>query len=183
MYAIAVKWTQYAPRVLELQPDIFAGKNFVEFIVEHLDETVRDVLTSSNPASEMAGFIIACLQLNLPFTFIKSLVISTTETNDREGWPYIDALTDDQVCAPSNQARLPVALHYCKRYVLGRVSIYFTRRELLLAGMKCLCLARCILFISSPSVVLQQVSLEKEYIELREGTAPITISGFELFRV
>lgn len=29
MFEITVKWTEYAPRVLELYPDIFAGKFLV----------------------------------------------------------------------------------------------------------------------------------------------------------
>ncbi|GAX14325.1 hypothetical protein FisN_1Hh525 [Fistulifera solaris] len=94
MYRIAIKWTEYAPNVLEIQDDIFA---------------------------EMVGLIIATVQLELPFTFIRSLVVSTTESVDREGWSYIDALPDDQVCRPAASARLPVGLHYCKRYMLGKV--------------------------------------------------------------
>ena len=93
MYRIADKWTEYAPRVLQIYPELFA---------------------------EMYGFIIACVQLKLPFTFIKSLVVSTTETPNREGWAYIDALPDDQVCAPPyGKKELPIGLHYCKRYMLG----------------------------------------------------------------
>lgn len=66
----------------------------------------------------MFGLIIACLQLKLPFTFIRSIVVSTTVTLDREGWPYIDALPDDQICSPAPDAKLPIVLHYCQRYVL-----------------------------------------------------------------
>ena len=71
----------------------------------------------------MFGFIMACVQLKLPFTFLRSLVVSTTKTGNREGWAYIDALPDDQVCSPPSTARLPVGLHYCKRYLLGNVSL------------------------------------------------------------
>jgi hypothetical protein len=53
MYKIAVRWTEYAPRVLDVFPKLFA---------------------------EMFGFIIATVQLELPFTLIKSIVVSETET-------------------------------------------------------------------------------------------------------
>jgi hypothetical protein len=48
-YRIACKWTEYAPRVLDVFSHIFA---------------------------EMYGYIIATVQLNLPHTLIKSLVVS-----------------------------------------------------------------------------------------------------------
>ena len=104
MLAIAKGWADYAPRVYEIHPKLFA---------------------------EMFGYIFATTQLQLPHTLIKSLVVSTTETSNREGWKYIDtALSDDQVCASLHRGRftptqditsstqLPVALHYCKRYLL-----------------------------------------------------------------
>ena len=103
MMAIAQLWADYAPRVYEIHPKLFA---------------------------EMFGYIFATTQL--PHTLIQSLVVSTTQTHNREGWEYIDtALSDDQVCAPQLQparfqptdditssTQLPVALHYCKRYLL-----------------------------------------------------------------
>ena len=109
MYRIAKVWTDYAPRVYEIHPKLFA---------------------------EMFGYIFATTQLHLPHTLIRSLVVSTTTTNSREGWPYIDDLEDNQICsvletiptpfsAPSDEnsdisstSRLPVALHYCGRYTL-----------------------------------------------------------------
>lgn len=94
MYAIAVRWTKWAPRVLKVYPATFA---------------------------EMYGFIYATLELNLPFTFLKSLVVSTTESSAREGWEYVDKLPLQQLCADPPLAPLPVGLHYCQRYSLGKV--------------------------------------------------------------
>jgi hypothetical protein len=93
MYQIATLWTAYAPRVYEIHPKLFA---------------------------EMFGYIFATTQLNLPHTLLKSLVVSTTETPNREGWSYVDALPEDKVCLPSTTQGLPlpVGLHYCKRYML-----------------------------------------------------------------
>jgi hypothetical protein len=48
-YKIACKWTEYAPRILEIFPHLY---------------------------SEMYGYIIATVQLGLPHTLIKSLVLS-----------------------------------------------------------------------------------------------------------
>ena len=93
MYQIAVRWTEYAPRVHDIHPKLFA---------------------------EMYGFIFATTQLNLPFTMIKSIVVSEPTTPNREGWPYVDALPNDQVCAPPPSAPLPIGLHYCKRYLLDK---------------------------------------------------------------
>jgi len=93
MHRIAMVWADYAPRVHDLYPELFA---------------------------EMYGFIHATVQLGLPHTLIKSIVVSTTTTNDREGWPYVDALDDSEICQPQpvSGKDLPVGLHYCKRYAL-----------------------------------------------------------------
>jgi hypothetical protein len=104
MYKIALRWSEYTPRVLDVYPKIFA---------------------------EMYGFVVATVQLEIPMTLIRSIVVSgPSQTNPhREGWPYIDALPDDQVCQPissqqqqqSNSNRLPMILHYCQDYSIGKV--------------------------------------------------------------
>jgi hypothetical protein len=100
-------WTDYAPRVYEIHPKLFA---------------------------EMFGYIFAATQLYLPHTFIRSIVVSTTETRNREGWPYIRDYPDQDVCRPlpttpepfqvttdiTSTTALPIALHYCKRYLLEK---------------------------------------------------------------
>lgn len=91
MYEITKLWVIYAPRVNYHNPGLFA---------------------------EMQGYIWATYKLKKPHTFIKSIVVSTT-TGNREGWPYIDQLPDDQVCSPPQSAKLPIGMHYCKRYALG----------------------------------------------------------------
>jgi hypothetical protein len=53
MYKIVVKWTEYVIRVLDVHPKLFG---------------------------EMFGLIHATVQLKLPFTLIKSIVVSTTTT-------------------------------------------------------------------------------------------------------
>jgi hypothetical protein len=105
MYRIALLWSEYTPRVLDVYPKLFA---------------------------EMYGFVVATIQLELQMTLIRSIVVAgPSETNpDREGWPYIDALPDDQLCDqislqqqqhPSRD-KLPIILHYCQEYSLGKVS-------------------------------------------------------------
>jgi peptidyl serine alpha-galactosyltransferase len=93
MYDISTLWTQFAPRVDHINPGLFA---------------------------EMQGFIWATYKLNLPHTLIKSIVVSETHSQIREGWAYIDNLPDNEVCLPSEAiTALPIALHYCGRYGLG----------------------------------------------------------------
>jgi hypothetical protein len=106
MYKIALLWSEYTPRVLDVYPQLFA---------------------------EMYGFVVATVQLELPVTLIRSIVVSgpsQTFTPDREGWPYIDALPDDQVCDPislqqqqqhPNMNKLSIILHYCQNYAIGKV--------------------------------------------------------------
>ena len=109
MYDISVLWTEYAPRVDHVNPGLFA---------------------------EMQGFIWATYKLNLPHTLIKSLVVSTTLTPHREGWAYIDELAENEVCAPSASAKLPIGLHYCKRYALGP-DFFFSKYRLKKDFLKC----------------------------------------------
>jgi hypothetical protein len=66
----------------------------------------------------MYGLIFATHQLNLPFTLVKSFVLSETASWIREGWEYIDQIKDDEVCQSVSLIKqpLPVTLHYCERY-------------------------------------------------------------------
>lgn len=106
MYGIVTRWTEYAPRVHDVFPKLFA---------------------------EMFGYCFATAQLELPHTMVKSIVVSTTMSRDREGWPLVDAL--DSVCPfPTQSAEvLPTILHYCKRYMAGRFfwSKYRLRKDYL----------------------------------------------------
>jgi hypothetical protein len=43
------------------------------------------------------------------------LPLYVSNDSNREGWAFIDALPDDQVCSTPESAKLPIALHYCKR--------------------------------------------------------------------
>lgn len=100
MYNIAVKWTEFAPRVFDQYPKLFA---------------------------EMYGFCIASAHLKLPHTMVKSIVVSTTITV-REGWDFIDSIPDEQICSPPADANMPFVLHYCKRYYLER--FFFSKYRL-----------------------------------------------------
>ena len=89
MFRIVEKWTVFTPRVLDEYPELFA---------------------------EMYGLIFATVYLQLPFTMVRSIVVSTTTTRDREGWEFVDNLTDEQICQPTSLGvKAPIALHYCKR--------------------------------------------------------------------
>jgi hypothetical protein len=127
MYKIALLWTDYTPRVLDVYPQLFA---------------------------EMYGFILATVQLELRMTLIRSIVVSGNPPRaaaDREGWPYIDALPDDQVCQPislreSNNNKLPIILHYCQEYNLGKVRWFFSSSRSRLTVDFSIIISRCSLY-------------------------------------
>jgi hypothetical protein len=104
-YRVADLWTAFAPRVHKQFPKLFA---------------------------EMFGYIIATAHLELPHTFIKSLVVSTTQTPNREGWALVDAIPTGHACPYPETGSEDVTmlqgglfgLHYCKRYMLGRKAFW-----------------------------------------------------------
>ena len=93
-YQLVSRWVDFAPRVHHQLPKLFA---------------------------EMYGYIIASVHLGLPHTLIKSLVVSTTTTSDREGWSFVDRI-QNRVCPYENGPTVEgiFALHYCKRYMVGK---------------------------------------------------------------
>jgi peptidyl serine alpha-galactosyltransferase len=109
MYKIVSLWTETAPRVLDVFPELFA---------------------------EMYGFVIATLMLKLPFQMTKSIVVSTTSASNREGWSFVDSIPDHDICQIPTKATsvnslslnqlpaLPIGLHYCGVYLLGKVRKY-----------------------------------------------------------
>ena len=102
MYNIVRLWKDYVPRVYEEYPQLFA---------------------------EMYGYIYASWKLDLPHSLVKSIVVSSTKANQREGWGFVDALPDDQVCnVPNWTTSLPIGLHYCQRYLLGK--FFFSKYRL-----------------------------------------------------
>jgi hypothetical protein len=122
MYRIAQLWIQYVPKVHEEYPSTFA---------------------------EMYGYVIASTQLNLRHTLVKSYVVSTTDTSPRahttpnigrEGWMYVDRLNAEQVCRVAEWTTtlsldLPIILHYCQRYILGKW--FFSKYRLKLDFFSC----------------------------------------------
>src|SRR3569623_2115039 len=80
--------------------------------------------------TEMYGLIWATVQLKLPFTLVKSLVVSWTTVKEREGWAYIDALPESELCVNTTSKAMPVGLHYCKRYMLGNVRCILISLEM-----------------------------------------------------
>jgi hypothetical protein len=110
-YRIASLWKDFAPRVHKQFPKLFA---------------------------EMFGYIIATAHLQLPHTFLKSFVVSTTTTAHREGWELVDNLR--HICTQSQlvetkSSPIPFALHYCKRYLLG--TFFWSKYRLRKDFMNC----------------------------------------------
>jgi hypothetical protein len=83
------------------------------------------------PTFPRYGLIIAAVQLSLPHTMVRSIVVSSPESADREAWPFIDNLLDEEVCdvdSWSRNPRMPIVLHYCGRYGLGK--FFFSKYRL-----------------------------------------------------
>eukprot|EP00934_Nitzschia_sp_Nitz4_P007822 Nitzschia sp. Nitz4//scaffold192_size41448//11708//12845//NITZ4_007482-RA/size41448-augustus-gene-0.41-mRNA-1//-1//CDS//3329540227//7812//frame0 len=107
MWSMVNLWKDYVPRVYEEYPKLFA---------------------------EMYGLIIAAVRLGLKHTLVKTIAVSDVlQSRDylREGWTFVDELPDDQVCnaqAWARNNRLPIVLHYCGRYLLGK--FFFSKYRL-----------------------------------------------------
>jgi hypothetical protein len=102
MWQLVHRWCYYTPKVVQQHPQLFA---------------------------EMYGLILAAVQLRLPFTLARSLTVSLPKSADREGWPLVDAISDKDICAVASvtswlNRQLPVSLHYCERYMLGRYFFF-----------------------------------------------------------
>jgi len=106
MYDIAVKWTEFAPKVHEQYPHLLA---------------------------EMFAYCAASAHLQLPHQIIDSLMISNTDSTG-EGWDLIDKIPDEKICFvaenPTSFALYPVpnVVHYCQVYSFGGVN--FSKRRM-----------------------------------------------------
>lgn len=132
MWSMVLLWQDYVPRVYSEYPKLFAEMYvFVLRCLYYHDPTNRAVLISMIFSSFRFGLILAAATLDLPHTLVKSIVVSTTMTPYREGWLFVDNLSDDEVCdvqAWSHNPRMPIILHYCKRYFLGK--FFFSKYRL-----------------------------------------------------
>ena len=83
----------------------------------------------------MFAYCIAAAHLQLPHMRIDNLMVSNTGAGG-EGWPFVDAVKDDEkvaMCdfatAPMSDLKYPIpsVIHYCQRYLIG--SILFSKRK------------------------------------------------------
>jgi len=110
-------------------------------------------LTVLNIPPTRYALIIGNVQLNLPHTLVKSIVVSSTASTDREGWDYVDNLPDKEVCdvdSWSRNPRMPIVLHYCGRYHLGR--FFFSKYRLKKKYISC----------ETPLLTMPPVGLHKQ---------------------
>lgn len=127
MYNIAVKWTEFAPRVYEQYPHLLA---------------------------EMYAFCIAAAHLGLKHQLVDSLMVSNTEATG-EGWPLIDQIPQNEVCdfakSPDHSTyALPSVVHLCQRYCVGD-AWFFGKRKVPANIYEC----STPLFVEPPSNVAQ----------------------------
>jgi peptidyl serine alpha-galactosyltransferase len=112
MYQIALKWSEFVPRVHAEYPYLLA---------------------------EMFAFCIAAAHLKLPHMLIDSMMISNTGAGG-EGWPMVDAMETEGLCEfakhpdHSKQA-VPSVIHFCQRYTLG--PWFFSKRKMATDFFEC----------------------------------------------
>jgi len=103
MHQIAIKWSEFAPKVLDEYPNLLA---------------------------EMYAFCIAAAHLELPHQLATSLMVSylpNGSDDSGEGWKLVDGVDDSELClstpTPPSSLRsvpLPSVLHFCQVMKLGK---------------------------------------------------------------
>lgn len=103
---IARSWTDFVPRVYEKYPYLLA---------------------------EMYAYSMAAAHEELPHLQVEHYMVSNTEVEPGEGWPWVDRL--DDVCAPPNAQGiyfpgepLPTFMHYCQFFRAGELG--FQKRRI-----------------------------------------------------
>lgn len=83
--------------------------------------------------AEMYAYSMASAHEKLPHFQMEHYMISNTDAGG-EGWPWIDALSDEEVCAPPVNGiflpdkPLPTVMHFCQFYRAGEIG--FGKRKL-----------------------------------------------------
>lgn len=100
MYAIANHWVKFLPRVHDIFPGFMA---------------------------EMHAYSVAAAHLKLPHQLADGFMVSDVSGWDgraagQEGFGFLDNTTRGDVCVPNKipMDQMPLVLHYCQRYSLGR---------------------------------------------------------------
>lgn len=104
MYKIASAWSSFVPDTYKEYPHLLA---------------------------EMFAYCIAAAHVELPHQLIDSLMVSSINAGG-EGWPLVDALPDENVCAfakniQHDQHAVPSVLHLCQRYMVN--DWFFSKRK------------------------------------------------------
>lgn len=93
MYSIATHWVDFLPRIRDIFPQMMA---------------------------EMHGYSTAAAHLKLPHQLSEKFMISDTGV-EKEGWDFLNDVSRRDACVPNiAEEKLPMVLHYCQRYALGR---------------------------------------------------------------
>ena len=102
MYRIVSQWSEFVVPVHDQYPHLLA---------------------------EMFAYCLAAAHLQLPHQTANSFMVSDVGTGRGEGWDYVDALSEDQVCALDlSVERMPNLIHFCQRYGVG--LYFFGKRRL-----------------------------------------------------
>jgi peptidyl serine alpha-galactosyltransferase len=101
MYTIVEQWCAFALPVYEQYPFLLA---------------------------EMFAYCLAAAHKELPHQTAASFMISDTALSTAEGWRYIDAMPDKEICGEFSVEEVPNVLHFCQRYGMG--DYFFGKRKL-----------------------------------------------------
>ena len=95
MYAIAKYWVKFLPLVHDIFPEFMA---------------------------EMHAYSTAAAHLNLPHQLTPGFMVSDVSGDSpKEGFGFLQNVTRADACSPQiSEDDLPLVLHYCQRYALGR---------------------------------------------------------------
>ena len=83
--------------------------------------------------AEMYAFSIAAAHLEMPHTIARGYMVSNPKGAPLEKWEPIEAMDDSALCDPLTKAEelgMPIVLHYCQMYRLGKYMFGKRRPEL-----------------------------------------------------
>ena len=93
MYRVVVLWSEFLPRLFELNPQFMA---------------------------EMYGYCMAAAHLGLKHQLARGFMVSNIEIGNGEGWYFLNDVKPQQVCQLNHPLpNVPHVIHFCQRYSIG----------------------------------------------------------------
>ena len=121
MYKIAVKWTEFVPKVHDDYPHLLAEMVSCDMTLAttNMCSLVNLMAQSLSYFPFQFAYCLAAAHVRLPHQVAKSFMVSDVYSGS-EGWNLVDHIPTENVCYTAPRDRLPYVLHYCQRYLLGK---------------------------------------------------------------